>query len=90
MKAEIAPGDGDELVITLNTDELPMVTTDRALRDALPSSAASIADGILAMISQAPEPGQPRAVRVVTVRLARSVTVAETTIMLDAERQVWP
>jgi len=42
------------------------------------------------MIGQPPEPGAPRTVRVVHVRMTRTAVVAETTVMLDAERQVWP
>lgn len=89
MKAEIVPQGQDELVITLDTSELPLAASDAALKVKLPENAAGIADGVLSMIGQAPVPGDPRPVRVVHVRLVRTVTVAETTIMLDGERQVW-
>ena len=89
VKAEIVPQGQDELVITLDTSELPLAASDAALKVKLPENAAGIADGVLSMIGQAPVPGDPRPVRVVHVRLVRTVTVAETTIMLDGERQVW-
>ena len=89
MKAEIT-GSGDELTITLDAGELPMRANDASLRAKLPESAGPIADGVLAMIGQPPEPGEPKTIRVVHVRLVRTVTVAETTLALDGERQVWP
>lgn len=89
MKAEIT-GSGDELTITLDAGELPIIATDRSLQASLPESASGIADGILAMIGQPPQPGEAKTIRVVTVRLVRTVTVAETTLALDGERRVWP
>ena len=89
MKAEIT-GSGDELIISLDAAELPVPATDTSLRATLPGCAGDIADGILAMIGQPPQPGEPRAVRVVHVRMTRTVVVAETTLALDGERQVWP
>ncbi len=88
MKAEIT-GDGDELTITLAADELPLAATDASLKAKLPESAGSIADGVLAMIGEAPVPGDPRKIHVIHVRLVRAVTVAETTLCLDGEREVW-
>jgi len=88
VKAEITDS-GDELTITLDAADLPVTATDRALRVKLPSSAGDIADGILGMIGQPPEPGEPRKIRVVHVRLTRTEVVAETTLALDGEREVW-
>jgi hypothetical protein len=88
MKAELT-GDGHELVITLNTDELPVAASDSSLRGKLPGSALGIADGIMDMIGQPPEPGEPRAIRVVRVRLVRAEVVAETILELPDARQVY-
>jgi hypothetical protein len=68
VRAEIT-GSGDELVITLNADELPVQASDASLRVTLPASAGSIADGVLEMTGQPPVPGEPRTVRTVHVRL---------------------
>ncbi|HLM90228.1 MAG TPA: hypothetical protein VK284_14630 [Streptosporangiaceae bacterium] len=90
MKAEIT-GQGDELTITLDAAELPGVTpSDASMRAKLPEAAGGIASGILAMIGAPPEPGEAKTVRVVHVRLARSVTVAETTVMLAEPVECWP
>jgi hypothetical protein len=88
MKAEIT-GDGDELTVTLAADELPLAATDASLKAKLPESAGPIADGVLAMLGGPPVPGDPRKIRVIHVRLVRSVIVAETTLALDGEREVY-
>lgn len=88
MRAEIT-GDGDELTVTLDADELPLAATDASLKATLPESAGSIADGVLAMIGGPPVPGDPRKIRVVHVRMTRVQVVAETTLCLDGEREVW-
>ena len=88
MKAEIA-GDGDELTVTLDAAELPLAASDDSLRVKLPGSASSIADGVLGMIGEPPVPGDPRKIKVVHVRLTRVQVIAETTLCLDGEREVW-
>ena len=91
MKAELTGG-GHELTITLDTDELPVVVTDAgmaALRANLPGTAPGIADGVLDMITSPPEPGEPRAIRVVRVRLTRREIVAETILELPDARMVY-
>jgi hypothetical protein len=88
MRAEIT-GDGDELTVTLDADELPLAATDASLRTKLPESAGSIADGVLSMIGGPPVPGDPRKIRVIHVRMTRVQVVAETTLCLDGEREVW-
>ncbi len=88
MKAEIT-GSGDELTVTLDASELPMAATDASLKAKLPESAGSIADGVLAMIGAPPVAGDPRRIRVIHVRMTRVQVVAETTLCLDGEREVW-
>lgn len=88
MKAEIT-GDGDELTVTLDAGELPLAATDASLRAKLPESAGPIADGVLSMIGERPVPGDPRKIRVIHVRMTRVQVVAETTLCLDGEREVW-
>ena len=89
MKAEIT-GSGDELTISLDASELPVIASDDSLRAKLPENAAGIADGVMAMISQPPQPGEPKAVRTVHVRMVRTVVVAETSLMLDSPSEVYP
>jgi hypothetical protein len=89
VKAEITADAPGELVITLAADELPVPASDAALKAGLPQNAAAIADAILAMIGQAPEPGEAKAVHAVHVRLVRVQVIAETSMLLDAEREVW-
>lgn len=88
MKAEIT-GDGDELCITLDADELPLAATDASLRAKLPESAGSICDGVLGMLGEPPQPGEAKRIRVVHVRMTRVQVVAETTLCLDGEREVY-
>lgn len=88
MKAEIT-GDGDELTVTLDASELPLAATDASLRLKLPGSAGPICDGVLGMLGEKPEPGEAKKIRVVHVRLVRTVTVTETTLCLDGEREVY-
>lgn len=73
----------------MDAGELPVAATDEGLPAGLPENAAGIADGVMNMLGQPPQPGDPVPVRVVHVRMVRTVTVAETTTMLDGERQVW-
>lgn len=88
MKAELGAS-GDELTITLDADELGLAASGRALAMKLPGNAGGIADGIMGMIGQPPVPGDPAKIRVVHVRLVRTAVVAETTLALDGEREVW-
>ena len=74
VKAEITVTTPDELLITVTGDS--------------PLDPGEIADAFLAMISEPPEPADPKTIRVVTVRLVR-YTVEETSLVLDAGRQVW-
>lgn len=88
MKAELA-GSGDELTITIDAADLPLDATDRALALKLPANAGDLAEGILGMVGQPPKPGDPTVVRTVHVRLVRVKVIAETTLALDGEREVW-
>lgn len=89
MRAEITADAPGELVISLPADELPVAATDASLKVKLPENAAGIADGVLAMLGQAPEPGEAKTVHTVHVRLVRVQVIAETTLALDGEKQVW-
>lgn len=89
MRAEITADAPGELVISLPASELPVAASDAALKVKLPENAAGIADAILAMLGQAPEPGEARTVHTVHVRLVRVEVIAETTLALDSERSVW-
>lgn len=89
MRAEITADAPGELVITLPASEIPGAATDASLKARLPENAAGIADAILAMIGQAPEPGEAKPVHTVHVRLVRVEVIAETSMMLDAARDVW-
>ena len=88
MKAEIT-ADGGELTVTLDVDELPFLASDQSLAARLPGSAPGIGDGILNMLSERPEPGNPRPVRIVRVRLIRTEVIAETILELNDARQVY-
>ena len=74
---------------SLDIEELPFDATGRALRARLPGSAPSIADGVIGMLAERPRSGEPRTITTVHVRLTRTVVVAETTLALDSERQVY-
>lgn len=88
MKAEIS-GDGHELTVTLDVAELPFLASDRSLAARLPRSAAGIGAGILDMLSERPEPGEARPVRIVRVRLVKTSVVAESLLELPDTRQVY-
>lgn len=88
VKAEIT-ADGNELSVTLDIGELPIVATDRGLRAKLPSSAPDIATGVMDMLTPRPEPSEPRPVRIVHVRLVRTEVIAESIIELPDARQVF-
>jgi hypothetical protein len=88
VKAEIT-GDGHELVVTIDVSELTVTATDQGLRAKLPSSAPGIATGVVDMLTPRPEPGEPRPVRIVRVRLIRSELIGESIIELTDAREVF-
>jgi hypothetical protein len=87
VRAEVT-ADGGELVVTLSAEELPLAATDASLQAKLPENAGQLAEGILQMLAEPPgPPGEPKAVHTVHVRIAR--VIAETSLALDGEREVW-
>ena len=90
MKAEITAGSPDELIVSLDATDLPggASVTDQSLKAGLPGAAPGIAAGILDMVGQPPEAGDPRRVSVVTVRVTRTVVLGEVTFPVDAV-DVW-
>jgi hypothetical protein len=73
MKAEITPGSGDELVVTLTTGDIPGgdKITSASLQAVLPQAAGQFTEGILQLLAAPQEPGTPRRVSAVTVRIVR-------------------
>jgi len=88
VKAAIS-GDGQELTVTLDVDELPFLASEQSLAARLPGSAPGIGEGILAMLGERPEPGEPRPVRIVRVRLVKTELVAESILELSGAREVY-
>lgn len=91
MKAEIAPGSGDELVVSLAAEDIPGGADRSAasLQATLPRTAGQFAEGILAMLAAPQEPGAARRVSAVTVRIVRTVVVAEVTVPLPDGAEVF-
>jgi hypothetical protein len=87
MRADVS---GDELLITIDADELPGKTTARGLAARLPRSAHDIATEVVRIL-EAPKPaGVPVTVRAVTVRLVRTQVIASEVLMLAVEREIFP
>jgi hypothetical protein len=88
MRVEVVSG--DELLITIDADELPGKATARALAAKLPRSASGIAAEVVKLLD-APKPaGVPVTVRAVTVKLVRTQLIAAETLLLAAEREIFP
>ena len=88
MRTEVSRTRPGELLITLDASELGGQHEDSCLRRRLPGAAAELADQVLAMLAHPAEP-EPAEVSVVTIRLTRSVTVAETILMLAEPVEVF-
>jgi len=87
MRAEVS---GDELLITIDADELAGKATARSLTARLPRSAHDIAAEVVRML-EAPKPADvPVTVRAVTVRLVRTQVIAAEVLMLAVEREIFP
>jgi hypothetical protein len=81
---------GDELLITIDADELPSQADTRGLAARLPANASGIAAEVVKMLD-APKPArEPAVVRSVTVQLVRTRIVAAETLMLDGEAEIYP
>lgn len=87
MRAEVH---GDELLITIDVDELPYRADARSLAARLPANAAGIASAVTKMLAAPQAAREPAAVRSVTVQLVRTRVVAAETMMLDRETEIFP
>jgi hypothetical protein len=86
VKAEVH---GDELLVIIDVSELPYRATARSLAANLPGSASEIATEVVGMLDKPKAATGPVTVRAVTVKLVRTDVIAEQTLMLDTERQVF-
>ncbi len=82
-------GTGNELVIDLPVESLPIRADDATLRVRLPENAAGIAGGLLESVSAPQAPRDPRVIRIVRVRLTRAEVIAQTIVELDEPVEVY-
>ena len=80
----------DELLITIDTVELPGRTTARSLAARLPRSAHEIAAEVVRLLDTPKDARDPVTVRSVTVKLVRTQVIASETLMLAVEREIYP
>jgi hypothetical protein len=83
---------GDELFVVIDavavSGLLERKVSHGALAAGLPGQAARLADAAADMLTD-PRPQQPRTIGSITVRLVETRVIAEETLMLDKEREVF-
>lgn len=88
MRAEVLPGDEHTLTVALDVDALGVIPGDDTSAK-LTETAGDWAAVVLKATGAAPEPGPPRTVDAVTIRLTRTIVVAEATVPLAEPAEVW-
>jgi len=86
MRAEIH---GDELVVTLDADELRTRATVQSLAARLPRSAHDIAAEVVRQLEVPKGASEPATICSVTVKLVRTRVIGAETLMLDSPREVY-
>ena len=86
MRAEVS---GDELLVTLDTCELPDKASERVLAARLPCSAHEIAAEVVRILDKPKGAGVPVTVRSVTVRIVRTEVIATETLMFSEATEIY-
>ena len=90
MRAEVNRTGPDELTVDMRDTELSDPPPHPAgIRKGLAKMAGPLADAIMAMLSEPPQADGPHDVKVITIRIVRTVVIAEATIPVAEGTQLW-
>jgi hypothetical protein len=87
MRAEVLDGDPHTLVVALDVSAVGDGHTP--VDERLAAISGELADVVLSQTAATQDPPPARQVDAVTIRLTKTIVVAETTVPLDPARECW-